>query len=119
MTDSNIVDLLDRLELEMPAMPDAWAALRAMYDDCMRQPQALRRSVEGSRYGELQGRPALVADIRRELALIADTLDTGPLPLYSSDRGDTGAQVSPIPDGGGLASRLAILKAYDNLGAAD
>ena len=116
-SDSNVLDFLERLALDMPSMRDASDALGRMYGECMRQPQALRREVERYEYGDLHGRPALVADIRRELALILDALDREPQPVVSDDA-PTGASVSPTPSGGGLVWRLAVLRAYDNLSAA-
>jgi hypothetical protein len=104
MTDSNVVDPSSPSpELDIPGQIEAWDALHAMHDGLMRQPQELRRGVDGYRLGELHGRDALVADIRRELAVIEDALDKG----------------RPTGNGGGLIWRLAMLGAHDSLGATD
>jgi len=79
-----------------------------VYRDCLKQPHALQQAVDSYHFGDLTGRAALAADIRREVGLILNAL--------ASEH--PAGNVSAVPNGGGLIWRLAMLRAYENLTAA-
>ena len=105
MSDTNIIDMEQFRQLEMEAIQGVWEslwALRAQLDK--NRPATLRRAVEMMMFGDLRGRAALVADIRRELSIIDDALNRPVEPVYRLGDGEPehmGAR-STVGDGGGL-----------------
>lgn len=102
--------------MRSPSLRPIWDLLSTLRFVFARRPVVLRRCVQAYRFDNLQGRAALVADIRRELSDIDQLLDRDSLSLFEAGGGETsGGMESPAQDGGALVWRLAMLRAYDEL----
>ncbi len=112
----NVSDLVNAWDMHSPSLHPIWVFLFTIRFVFARRPVVLRRCVQAYRFGDLKGRAALVADIRRELSEVDRYLDRDSLPPIEAGGGKASVvMASPAQDGGGLVWRLAMLRAFDEL----
>lgn len=116
---SNVIDLDRFREIETPSLGEIWRLLPELRREFGTRPAILRREVDQLQFADLQGRAALVADIRRELDHLEWSLEAEPpaqRALVTPDgyvvQDGRGGSAS-VGNGGGLIWRLAMLSAYD------